>query len=159
VNRLSIAAQRSDVVEGDRLRRVDAERAQQRRLRAFAQLEGEHVGAVQHTHAETLERSHVREGQRHRTGIPADVGTRACLVEIHIRCRNIDVAEGRPFQIKRLKRNAPPLERGKQWLLPLRVLKEHDKIEVPSHVAMVTLPAPRAATMKLQTYCTGFMNW
>src|SRR5687767_5718721 len=135
VNRVGIGAQRSDVVEGDRLRSVDAERAQQRRLSALAQLEREHVGAVQYARAEALERSHVREGQGHCTSVPADVRARARLVEVHIRCRNIDVAECRPLQIERLERDTPALERGKEWLLPLRMLKEHDKIEVPSHVA------------------------
>ena len=47
LNVADVGTQRADVVERQRPRTIDAERAQQRRLRALAQLEREHVRAVQ----------------------------------------------------------------------------------------------------------------
>jgi hypothetical protein len=63
-----------------------------------------------------------------------------------MRCQNIDIAERRPLQIERLERDAAPLERGKQWLLPLRVLKEHHEIGVSTHVAALSSSQVRATS-------------
>ena len=85
--------ERSGVVEGDRARVVDAERPQQRRLGALAQLEREDVGAVEHAGAEQLQRSHVGERQRHGPRVPAKIRAGARLVEVEPGVRRFVVAE------------------------------------------------------------------
>src|SRR4029434_10928805 len=99
-----------------------AECAQQRGLCALAHLEGEDIGAVQDTRAEPLERSHVCECERDCARVPADVRARARLVEVHLRRRRLEVAECGLLQVEGGVRQASSFERGKERLLPLRVL-------------------------------------
>ena len=127
-NLVGVCAQCVDVVERDRPRRIDVERAKQRGLSTLAQLEREHVGPVQHSRALPLEGSHIRERQRDRASVAADVGARTGLVEIQPGARRIDVAERRAFQIKRRIGDAAPLECREQRLLPFGVLMEDDEI-------------------------------
>src|SRR6185295_14728804 len=123
-----VRAERADVVERDRAWCVDAECLEQGRLRALAQLQREHVGAVQHTGAAVFERPHEREGEGHGPRVAADVGARACLIEIQTRGWTLDVAERRPLQVERRIANPAPLERLEQRLLPLRMLVNDDEI-------------------------------
>ena len=61
---------------------IDPERAQQRGLSALAQLEREHVGAVQNPCAQKLQRSHVGERQRNRPRVTPEVRAGARLIEV-----------------------------------------------------------------------------
>ena len=107
------ARKRTRVVERDRARAIDTKRAQQGRLCALAQLQREHVGAVEHARAEKLERPHVGERQRHRARVAANVGARAGLVEIEPGASRFDVAEGGARHIEWFERDAAALQRGK----------------------------------------------
>ena len=86
-NSIGVRTKRTHVVERNRPRRVDAQRPQQCRLCALAQLEREDVGAVQHPRAQSLERPHVGQRQRDGARVAADVGARARLIEVQLRGR------------------------------------------------------------------------
>ena len=101
------------------------ERVQQRRLRALAQLEREHVGAVQDARPAPFERSHVGERQRNGARVAAHVRARACLVEVQRRRRRLHVAERGLLQVERLEPDAAPLERREERLLPLGVFEQN----------------------------------
>ena len=125
---VGIRTQRAHVVEGDRARAIDAEGAQQRRLCALAQLEREHVGAVEHPCAQPFEGSHVGERQRHRSRVAAQIRARAGLIEVERRAERLDVAERRSRDVERHERDAAPLERREQRLLPFRMFVNDDEI-------------------------------
>ena len=95
-----VRAQRADVVERDRARAVDSERAQQRRLGALAQLEREHVGAVQNPGAQEFQRSHVGERQRHRPRVTAQIRAWTRLIEVEGGAKRFDVAERCPCDVE-----------------------------------------------------------
>ena len=120
--------QRADVVERDRARAVDAERSQQRRLRALAELEREHIGAVQDAGALQLERAHQGKRERHRARAAAHICARARLVEVEPRARQFHVGEGRPRDVERHEGDAAPIERREEWLLPLGVFVQDDQV-------------------------------
>ena len=117
--------ERCGIVEGDRARRIDAERPQQRRLDALAQLQREHVGAVEHAGAEELQRSHVRERQRDSPRVAAKIGAGAGLVEIEPGARRLVVVEGGAREVERRERDAASRQRLEQRLLPLGMLMEY----------------------------------
>jgi hypothetical protein len=75
--RLRKRSQRAKIVEGDGSRAINAERSQQRGLRALAQFDGERVGPIEDPGAKRLERAHRGERQRNRPRIspPARAGT------------------------------------------------------------------------------------
>ena len=111
--------ERSGIVEGDRARRIDAERPQQRGLDALAQLQREHVGAVEDACAEELQRSHVHERQRDSARVAAKIRAGAGLVEVKPGARRLVVVEGRAREVERRERDAASCQRLEQRLLPL----------------------------------------
>jgi hypothetical protein len=110
------------------VRRIDSERAEQRRLCALAQLESKDVGAVEHPNTEQLERAHVGKRQRHRPRVAPNIRARTGLIEVERRKRRLPIAESRVGDVERHKRDVTALEGRKQRLLPLRMLMEHDQI-------------------------------
>ena len=104
------------------------ERAEQRRLRALAQFEGEDVGAVEHARPEPFERAHVSQRERHRARVAAQVGARTGLIEVQPRPRRRVVAEGGACEVEGRERHAPTFERREQRLLPLGMFVQNDEI-------------------------------
>ena len=127
-NRVLEGAKRRSVVEGERQGGVDVECSKQRSLRALAQLQCEHVRAVQHTSAVSLQRPQVGQCQRHRPRVAAHIRARAGLVEIEPRLWHLVIGEGCRRDVERLERDAPTLQRREQRLLPLGVFMNDDEV-------------------------------
>ena len=123
-----LLAEGIDVVEDDRARVAEAEASEQRRLRRLRQLERERPVAVEHDAAGRLERLQVRERERDRADVAADVGARAGLVEDDGRRRQIARDERRSLEIERVVADAFFLERAEERLLPLRMLEQHEDV-------------------------------
>src|SRR6185369_8312895 len=108
----------------------DSEAAHQRRLGRLAHFQQESARPVEHPCPALLQRAHQRETERHRARVAAHVSAGARLVEIERRLRQTVRVERCFLQVELPEPHAAVLEGGKQRLLPLRVLVEHDEIVV-----------------------------
>ena len=125
-------AQRADVVERDRPRTVDAERVEQRGLSALAQLEGEHLRAVQHARAHRLERSHQGQSERHRPRVAAQIRARAGLVEVQPGAAAARRSQKAARETSNGSNEMPRrVERREQRLLPLGMFVQDDEVREP----------------------------
>jgi hypothetical protein len=122
------ATQRLRIVEHDRARAVDAERAQERVLRALGELEREDVGAVDHLGAARAQVPEQREVERHGARIAAHVGARARLVEVEASSGLVEIAEVRALEIEDVEGDASLAQLGEERLLPLGVLVDDDQV-------------------------------
>src|SRR5579864_1977548 len=81
------------------------------------------------------------QGKRHSARIPAHIGTRAGLVEVKRCIRGAIGIESSAFEVECPIANSSTFQRGEQWLLPLGVLEEDNKIVI--HARLITINLPR----------------
>src|SRR5579864_4180799 len=86
------------------------------------------------------------QGKRHSARVTPHIGTRTGLVEVERCIRGAIGIEGSAFEVECPITNSSTFQRGEQWLLPLGVLEEDDKIVI--HARLITINLPRRGMVR-----------